>query len=70
MDNKFRERIAQAIINGATIHRVAERILKEIRTGNPRSQRSMIQLVSANKLAFVYSMDFHNALAIIEEMDP
>jgi hypothetical protein len=70
MDNNFRERIAQAIINGASIHRVAERITKEIRAVNRRSNRTTIQLVAANKLAFVYKMDFHNALAIIEEMDP
>lgn len=61
----FRDKIAAKIIAGASIHRVAERLILETRHLSP----AVFKLVAANKLSFIYRISFSDALAVINEMD-
>jgi len=58
-----RAKIAARIINGASIHRVAERLILETRRNT-----KFFKPIAAAKLAFLYGIDFGDALAIICEM--
>lgn len=58
------ETIRQKIINGASIHRVAERLILEI-----KKNTKFYKAIAAAKLAWIYEIPFDNALAIINEMD-
>jgi len=59
-----RKEIAARIIKGADIHRVAERIILEL-----RQSTNFVQPIAAAKLAFLYEIPFGDALAVVSEMD-
>jgi hypothetical protein len=59
-----RDEIAAKIIKGASIHRVAERIILETK---PNTE--FFKPIAAAKLAFLYRIDFGDACAIVSEMD-
>ena len=59
-----RDQLAEKIINGASIHRVALRLIEEAK----RNTKWFKPIASA-KLAFIYRIPFCDAFAIIAEMD-
>jgi hypothetical protein len=60
----FRDRIAALITNGASMHRVAERLILEI-----KPLTTAYKAIATAKLSFIYRMPFDLALAVVEEMD-
>ena len=60
----FRDKIAAQIIKGATMHRVAERLILET-----KPVTKAYKAIAAAKLAFIYRMPFDWSVAVIEEMD-
>lgn len=61
----LREKLAEKIINGASMHRVASRIIHEV-----KANTSFYRPIAAAKLAFIYDdMPLCHAMAVIQEMD-
>jgi len=59
-----RKEIAAKIIKGASIHRVALRIIEET-----KANTKWHKPIAAAKLAFLYEIQFDDAFAVISEMD-
>ena len=59
-----RDEIAAKIIKGASIHRVAARIILEV-----KQNTKFFKPIAAAKLAFLYQIPFGDACAVIAEMD-
>lgn len=59
-----REEIAAKIIKGAGIHRVALRIIEEV-----KANTKWHKPIAAAKLAFLYQIPFGDACAVVSEMD-
>lgn len=59
-----RDEIAARIIKGASIHRVALRIIEETKRNT-----KWFKPIAAAKLSFLYRVSFEDAFAVISEMD-
>lgn len=60
----YRARIAAKIIKGATVHRVAAKLLNDA-----KRHSNIYRLVAALQLQAIYKMPLENAVAVVSEMD-
>jgi hypothetical protein len=60
-----RDELSAKIIAGASIHRVAVRIIEDVK----RSTATWYKPIAAAKLAFFFKLSFPDAWSVIQEMD-